>query len=53
MRPHDGVGYTGPTPRNDRAASARITPPTAMVPYTMIGWRALGRMWRNMMRHRE
>ena len=33
-------------PRNDSAASARITPPTASVPYTMIGCSAFGRMWR-------
>ena len=51
--PTPGVGSCGPTPRNDSAASARITPPTAIVPYTMIGWSAFGRMCRNMIRVRE
>ena len=32
MRPHAGVGSWGPTWRNDSAASARMTPPTAIVP---------------------
>jgi len=40
ISPHAGVGSCGPTCRNDSAASARITLPTAIVPYTMIGWSA-------------
>ena len=32
IRPHAGVGGCGPTPRNDSAASDRITPPIDTVP---------------------
>ena len=52
MRPQAGVGGCGPTRGTTSAASARITLPTAIVPYTMIGWSAFGRMCRKMMRVR-
>src|SRR6266436_4400919 len=46
MRPQVGMSGGKPNPRNDSVDSAMIAAATSMVPATITGPRALGRMWR-------
>ena len=46
MRPQVGMSGGKPRPRKDSDDSAMIAAATSMVPATMTGPRALGRMWR-------
>src|SRR6266516_8206629 len=53
ISPQSGVGSCAPSPRNDRAETVRITPPTSSDTWTIRGVIEFGRTWRKMIRHRE